>query len=167
MSKVFPSDELLADTDDVLCPYAESFAAMANPSATYLQSGWNSFADWSMNNAKGVFYTFLHPNTDTCQLSVWVFGAIYRVFHNERYFWNNYISGHMYYTCNIYAKIKQQNIRVYVHITCTWMLLTDFPLCRLLFGHGFRPSGGGAAPRTSAVRHIDESVVCRICQLAF
>ena len=73
----------------------------------------------------------------------------YRVFHNERYFGNNYISGHMYYTCNIYAKIKQQNIRVYVHITCTWMLLTDFPLCRLSFGHRFRPSGGGAAPRAS------------------
>ena len=57
MSNVFPSDELLADTDDVLCPYAESFAAtMANPSATYMQSDWNSFADWSMNNAKGVFH---------------------------------------------------------------------------------------------------------------
>ena len=39
MTNVFPSDELLADTDYVLCPYAESFAAMANPSATYMQSG--------------------------------------------------------------------------------------------------------------------------------
>ena len=39
MSNVFPSDELLADTHDVLCPYDGSFAAMANPSATYMQSG--------------------------------------------------------------------------------------------------------------------------------
>ena len=35
MLNVFLSDELLADTDDILCPYADSFAAMANPSATY------------------------------------------------------------------------------------------------------------------------------------
>ena len=78
MSNVFPSDELLANTDDVLCPYAESFAEIANPSATYMQSGRNSFAEWSMNNAKSCISgrLFLPPKTEWLQINrkcIWKF----------------------------------------------------------------------------------------------